>query len=139
METSFIVQIICFIYYHQAIKLIKNQAKLNRRQEIGGIHTKLFLCSQAHVMKVKKGCRYIERESWIFDNYAHWGNLIWIHKRVIWNDADFKEPWKACREPLLVDMIAYLNCFLQDGFLFKGEHFCIPRGPTRDSLVRVTW
>ncbi len=85
-----------------------------------------------------KICRYLEQESCIVDNYVHWDNLTWSNKELYEIDEDLKKAWKACREPSLVDKIASPNYFLQDGFLFKREYFCIPRDAMWNNPIKVT-
>lgn len=41
------------------------------------------------------------------------------------DDPDFAEPWRACRELVMVDRSKWLDYFIQDGMLFRGIQLCI--------------
>ena len=49
---------------------------------------------------------------------------------------NFFEAWKACKEPIVVDKIRWLDDLIQDGMLFKGSQLCIPRSSMRENLIK---
>lgn len=51
-------------------------------------------------------------------------------------DANFAEAWKSNKEPWSGEQIPFLGCFIQEGFLFRNQQLCIPRGSMRENLVR---
>ena len=46
------------------------------------------------------------------------------------SDKDFRELYATCHKHPKYDFLVY------DGYLFKGTHLCIPKGGTRELLVR---
>ena len=42
----------------------------------------------------------------------------------------FVDACKASKEPCRVNGTPYLDYFIQEGYLFKGHHLCIPKGST---------
>ena len=51
-------------------------------------------------------------------------------------DLDCAKAWKACKEPITLDMIIWLDYMIQDGMLFKGSQLCIPRISMRENLIK---
>lgn len=51
-------------------------------------------------------------------------------------DADFKEAYEACQNPLLRDNSSWLDYNMQEGLLFKGWQFCIPECSMREKLIQ---
>jgi hypothetical protein len=51
-------------------------------------------------------------------------------------DADFKEAYEACKNPLLGDIIPCNEYLIQDGLMFKGSQLCIPKCSMRDNLLK---
>ena len=47
-------------------------------------------------------------------------------KELYEEDVDFKEAWRACKEPWSVDKTMYLDYHIQEIFLFKNQQLCIP-------------
>lgn len=43
--------------------------------------------------------------------------------------------WVACKNPTKNDRTKWLEEFIQEGLLFKGQRLCIPRGSMRDKLI----
>jgi len=50
-------------------------------------------------------------------------------------DADFKEAYEACQNPLLRDNCSWLDNNMQEGLLFKGGWLCIPECSMRENLI----
>jgi len=57
-------------------------------------------------------------------------------KNLYEEDLDFTEPWKACKEPIVRDRSKWLDYFIQEDMLFKGNQLCIPRSSMRDILIK---
>jgi hypothetical protein len=51
-------------------------------------------------------------------------------------DANFKEAYEACKNPLLRHRSPWTEYLIQDGSLFKGSQLCIPKFSMRDNLLR---
>eukprot|EP00253_Pinus_taeda_P005876 PITA_05876 len=51
-------------------------------------------------------------------------------------DADFKEAYESCQNPLLRDNISWLDYNMQEGLLFKGGQLCISECSMRDNLIQ---
>jgi len=51
-------------------------------------------------------------------------------------DADFKEAYEACKNPLLGDKSPWIEYFIQDGLLFKGSQLCILKCSMRENLLK---
>jgi hypothetical protein len=52
------------------------------------------------------------------------------------DDLDFKEAYEATENPILRDMSQWIEYMIQDGFLFRGNHLCIPKCSMRDNLLK---
>jgi hypothetical protein len=57
-------------------------------------------------------------------------------KEMYKEDADFKEAYEACKNPLLGDRIPWIEYLIQDGLLFKGIQLCILKCSMRDNLLK---
>jgi hypothetical protein len=57
-------------------------------------------------------------------------------KEMYKEDADFKEAYEACKNPLLGDRSSWTKYLIQDGLLFKGSQLCIPKCSMRDNLLK---
>jgi len=51
-------------------------------------------------------------------------------------DADFKEAYEACQNPLVRDNNPWLDYNLQEKLLFKGGQLCIPDYSMRQNISR---
>ena len=51
-------------------------------------------------------------------------------------DTDFKEAYEACKNSLLRDRSPWMEYLIQDGLLFKGSQFFIPKCSMRDNLLK---
>jgi hypothetical protein len=52
------------------------------------------------------------------------------------DDSDFKVAHEACMNHILRDRSQWVECFIQDGLLFKGNQLCISKCSTRDNLLK---
>ena len=57
-------------------------------------------------------------------------------KKMYKEDADFKEAYEACKNPLLGDKIPQTEYLIQDGLLFKTSKLCILKSSMRDNLLK---
>jgi len=51
-------------------------------------------------------------------------------------NTDFIEPWKTCRKPIVTDRSKWLDYFIQEDMLFRGNQLYIPRSSMRDNLIK---
>jgi hypothetical protein len=55
-------------------------------------------------------------------------NLGFEHlKEMYCDDLDFKEAYEECANHVFKDRIQWIEYLIQDGLLFKGCQFCIPK------------
>ena len=60
-------------------------------------------------------------------------------KEMYDTNLDFSKAWRECRAPNLRDHISkYDEYFIQEGMLFKGILWCIPRSSMRLNLIKET-
>eukprot|EP00253_Pinus_taeda_P009372 PITA_09372 len=57
-------------------------------------------------------------------------------KDLYQTDADFKEAYEACQNPLLRNNSPWLDYNLQEKLLFKGGQLCIPDYSMRENIIR---
>ncbi|KAJ9567692.1 hypothetical protein OSB04_003658, partial [Centaurea solstitialis] len=116
---------------HQALKHINGQSKLNPR------HAKWveFLQSFIFVSKYKTGSSNIVADA-LSRRYAML-NVIGARvlgfsfiKELYLDDPDFSKVFQDCKEQ------ACGSYFIQDGFIFKNNKLCIPKGSIRELLIR---
>ncbi|KAJ9563965.1 hypothetical protein OSB04_009125 [Centaurea solstitialis] len=116
---------------HQALKHINGQSKLNPR------HAKWveFLRSFIFVSKYKTGSSNIVADA-LSKRYAMLNVLgervlgFSFIKELYLDDPDFSKVFQDCKER------ACGSYFIQDGFLFKNNKLCIPKGSIRELLIR---
>jgi hypothetical protein len=48
-------------------------------------------------------------------------------KEMYREDADFKEAYEACENPVLRDRSQWNEYLIRDGLLFRGNQLCIPK------------
>ena len=51
-------------------------------------------------------------------------------------DADFKDAYEACKNPLLRNNSPWLDYNLQEGLLFRGGQLCIPDCSMSENIIR---
>ena len=51
-------------------------------------------------------------------------------------DADFKEAYEACKNPLLRDNSPWLDYNMQEGLLLRGGNLCIPECSLWENLIK---
>lgn len=116
---------------HESLKYLKGQGKLNKR------HARWieFIESFPFVVQYKQG-----KDNVVADALSRRHALFSIlstkflgfeHLKELYAfDNDFAELIAACASK------PYENYFVQDGFLFKGNRLCIPKGSFRTLLVK---
>jgi hypothetical protein len=57
-------------------------------------------------------------------------------KEMYRDDADFKEAYEACENPVLRDRSQWTEYLIQDGLLFRGNQLCIPKCSMRENLLK---
>jgi hypothetical protein len=57
-------------------------------------------------------------------------------KEMYRGDADFKEAYEACENPILRDRIQWIEYMIQDGLLFRGNQLCILKSSMRENLLK---
>jgi hypothetical protein len=57
-------------------------------------------------------------------------------KDMYTGDTDFGEAYEAAENPVLRDRSPWIDFFIQEGFLFKGNQLCIPNCSMRENLVK---
>jgi len=57
-------------------------------------------------------------------------------KDMYLEDVYFKEAYEACHNPILRDRSPWMDFTLQEGLLFKGIKFCIPKCSMRENLLQ---
>lgn len=116
--------------YHEALKFLKEQHKLNRR------HAPWveFLQAFNFVSKHKAGSRN-QVGGTLSQRYSLHSTMhvkvvgFEVLKELYEGDHDFGQIWKECaKEP-------FNQFFLQDGYLFKGNCLCILLCSLRDVIV----
>ncbi|KAJ9535151.1 hypothetical protein OSB04_un001769 [Centaurea solstitialis] len=110
---------------YQALKHVNGQSKLNPR------HAKWveFLQSFIFVSKYKTGNALSRRYVMLNVLGARVLGFSFI-KELYLDDPDFSKVIQECKER------ACGSYFIQDGFLFKNNKLCIPKGSIRELLIR---
>jgi hypothetical protein len=57
-------------------------------------------------------------------------------KDMYHDDADFKEAYESCANPVLRDRSQWIEYMIQEGLLFRGNQLCIPKCSIRDNLLK---
>ena len=57
-------------------------------------------------------------------------------KGIYRDDPDFKEAYKACENPFLMDISQWMEYLIQDGLLFKGSQLCILKCTMRYNTLK---
>jgi hypothetical protein len=52
------------------------------------------------------------------------------------DDPDFKEAYEEAENPVLRDSNKWAEYMIHEGFLFKGNHLCIPNCSMRENLLK---
>jgi transposase InsO family protein len=57
-------------------------------------------------------------------------------KEMYQDDADFKDAYAACENPVANNRSQWLDYMLQEGLLFKNNKLCIPKCSMRENLIK---
>jgi hypothetical protein len=57
-------------------------------------------------------------------------------KEMYKDDSYFKEAYEACEKPILRDKRQWIEYFIQDGLLFRGNQLCILKSSMRENLLK---
>lgn len=60
-------------------------------------------------------------------------------KELYAKDVDFKEAFEACNDLIAKNREPWVDFMIQEGFLFKGNKLCIPKGSMRDNLLKENY
>jgi hypothetical protein len=52
------------------------------------------------------------------------------------DDADFKDAYISCENPIANNRSLWLDYMLQEGLLFKNNTLCIPKCSMRENLIK---
>jgi hypothetical protein len=58
-------------------------------------------------------------------------------KEMYREDADFKEAYEVCKNPLLGDISLWTKYLIQNGLLFNEIQLCIPKFSMRNNLLKA--
>jgi hypothetical protein len=122
---------------NQALQFITRQEKLNQRHAkwVEFMHNFTFVIKHI-VGTANKVADALSRRSLIVQEFQV-ETLGFEHlKEMYREDADFKEEYEACKNPLLGDRSPWTEYLIQDGLLFKGSQLCILKCSMRDNLLK---
>ena len=57
-------------------------------------------------------------------------------KKMYSDDPYFKEAYEACANPMLRDRSQWTEYMIQEGLVFKGNQFFIPKCSMKDNLLK---
>jgi hypothetical protein len=57
-------------------------------------------------------------------------------KEMYRDDPDFKEAYKASKNPILREKSQWTEYMIQDGLSFRGNQLCIPKCSMRENLLK---
>ena len=122
---------------NQALQFITRQEKLNPRHAKWVEFMQNFNFVIKHISGSANKVSYaLSRRNLVVQEFQV-KTLGFEHlKEMYHEDPDFKEAYEAYGNPLLRDKNSWEEYLIQDGLLFKGSQFCIPRCSMRDNLVK---
>jgi hypothetical protein len=114
--------------YNQDLQFITRQEKLNQKHAkwVEFMHNFTFVIK--HIARIaNKAADSLSRRSLIVQEFQV-DTLGFEHlKEMYREDADFKEVYEACKNPLLGDRSLSTEYLIQDGLLFKGIQLFVPK------------
>jgi hypothetical protein len=122
---------------NKALQFITRQEKLNQKHAKWVEFMQNFTFVIKHIVgTANKVADALSRRSLIVQEFQV-ETLGFKHlKEMYKEDADFKEAYEACKNPLLGDRSQWTECLMQDGLLFKRNQLCIPKFSMRDNLLK---
>jgi hypothetical protein len=128
-----------FVLYsdNQALQFITRQEKLNQKHAKWIEFMQNFTFVIKHIVgNANKVVDALSRRCLILQEFQV-KTLGFEHlKDMYCDDADFKEAYEACENPVLRDRSQWAEYMVQEGLLFKGNQLCIPKCSMRDNLLK---
>jgi hypothetical protein len=116
---------------HEALKYLNSQQKLNTR------HAKWSEFLQAYSFSIKHKAGKLNQVADALSRRYSLLNAMQVQvlgfdvvKELYKGDPDFGYAWKECSNG------PYNHFLLQDGFLFKNNHLCIPQCSLREAIIK---
>jgi hypothetical protein len=128
-----------FVLYrnNQDLQFITRQEKLNQR------HAKRIEFMQNFTFVIK---HIVGNDNKVFDALSRRCLILqefqvktlgFEHlKDMYYDDANFKEAYEACANPVLRDRSQWVEYMIQQGLMFKGNQLCIPKCSMRDNILK---
>jgi hypothetical protein len=122
---------------NQSLQFINRQEKLNQRHAKWVKFMKNFTFVIKHISgTVNKFANALSRRCLIMQEFQV-ETLGFEHlKKMYGEDADFKEDFKSCENPLLRNRSPWMEYLIQDGLFFKGSGLCIPKCSMKENLLK---
>jgi hypothetical protein len=122
---------------HKVLQYINSQGKLNQKHYKWIEFLRSYMFFWKHMSgKSNKVVDALSRRKVLLINMLVVVVSLECVKGLYEDDADFTEAWKACREPWSMDRTPFLDYHIQEGFLFKNQHLCVPYISVQLNLVR---
>jgi transposase InsO family protein len=128
-----------FVLYsdNHALQFITRQEKLNQKHAKWVEYMQNFTFVIKHISgTANKVVDALSRKCLILQEFRvktlGFDNL----KEMYRDDADFKEAYEACENPVLRDRSQWTEYMIQDGLLFRGNQLCIPKSSMRENLLK---
>jgi hypothetical protein len=128
-----------FVLYsdNHALQFITRQEKLNHKHAKWVEYMQNFTFVIKHISRTaKKVIDALSKKCLILQEFRvknlGFDNL----KEMYRNDADFKEAYKACENPVLRERSQWTKYLIQDRLLFKGNQLCILKCSMRENLLK---
>jgi hypothetical protein len=128
-----------FVFYsdNHALEFVTQQEKLNRKHEkwVEYMHNFTFLIK--HISgTANKVADALSRKCLLLQEFRV-KTLGFENIRDMYvGDADFAEAYEAAENPVLRDRSPWIDYMIQEGFLFRGNHLCIPNCSMRENLLK---
>jgi hypothetical protein len=127
-----------FLYSdNQALQFITRQETLNQKHAKWVEFMKNFTFVIKYIVgTANKVAGALSRRSLIVQESQV--ETLWFEhlKEMYKEDADFKEAYEACKNPLMGNKSPWTEYLIQDGLFFKGIQLCIPKFSMRDNLLK---
>jgi hypothetical protein len=128
-----------FVLYsdNHALQFITRQDKLNQKHAKWVEYMQNFAFVINHISETaNKVVHTLRRKCLILQefkvNTLGFDNL----KEMYRGDADFKEAYEACENPVLRDRSQWIEYMIQNGLLFRANQLCIPNSSMRENLLK---
>jgi hypothetical protein len=128
-----------FVLYNDnhALQFITRQEKLNQKHAKWVEFMQNFTFVIKHIVGTANKVVYDLRRRGLIVQEFQVETLGFEHlKKMYKEDADVKEAYEACKNPLLGDRSPWTEYLIQDGLLFKGSQLCILKCSMRNNLLK---